>query len=44
MVIIWLRMSLDIVLIGLGLMRMLMLVQFLWPIWRIDFLLRLWSL
>jgi hypothetical protein len=44
MVIIWLHMSLDIVLIGLGLMRMLMLVQFLWPIWRIDFLLRLWSL
>jgi hypothetical protein len=28
----------------LGLMRMLGLVWFLWPVWRIDFLLRLWSL
>jgi hypothetical protein len=39
-----LRMGLSFVHIGPDLMRMLGVVQLLWPVWRIDFLLRLWSL
>jgi hypothetical protein len=42
--IVWLRISLNFVHIRLDLMMMFRLVQFLWLVWRIDFLLILWIL
>jgi hypothetical protein len=42
--IVWLRISLNFVHMRLDLMRMFRLVQFLWLVWRINFLLILWIL
>jgi hypothetical protein len=44
MIITWLHMRLSFMHTGLGLMRMIGLVRFLWLVWRIVFLLILWSL
>jgi hypothetical protein len=43
-IIVWLHMNLNLVHTRLGLMRMFRLVQFLQLVWRIGFLLILWSL